>query len=105
MSILDKFLKTLFGDRNERVLKKMLPTIERINSYEPEYENLTDEQLRDKTAEFRKRLSQHPRSSPWFWCWMTCTGPTNLPFYFYSSLLGSWATAGCSWLVLIGMWS
>ncbi|MEE8106807.1 MAG: preprotein translocase subunit SecA [Planctomycetota bacterium] len=58
MAILDKFLKSLFGDRNERVLKKMLPTIERINSYEPEYEKLTDEQLRDKTAEFRKRLSQ-----------------------------------------------
>ncbi len=51
------FLKKTFGSRNERVLKRLLPLIENINELEPEYERLTDDALRDKTTEFRKRLA------------------------------------------------
>ena len=50
-------LTKLFGSRNDRLLKTYRKTIERINSLEPEYEKLGDEQLRDKTGEFRTRVA------------------------------------------------
>jgi len=50
------FRKLLGGDSNERVLTQMRPTIDRINSLEPEVQALTDEGLRAKTEEFRQRL-------------------------------------------------
>ena len=43
-------------DSNEKVLKRLNPAVERINSLEPAFESLSDEQLRSKTDEFRKRL-------------------------------------------------
>ncbi len=51
-----KIFGKLLGDSNERELNKFRPTVERINELEPEYEKLTDEQLRDKTTEFKGRL-------------------------------------------------
>ena len=51
-----KGLKSLFGSRNDRILKQLSPTVGRVNALEPEFERLTDEQLRAKTAEFRERL-------------------------------------------------
>ncbi len=51
--IFDRFL----GDPNERELSKLRPTVERINSLEPEFETLSDAELREKTAEFRARHS------------------------------------------------
>ncbi|MEB3102356.1 preprotein translocase subunit SecA [Ferviditalea candida] len=51
-------VKKIFGDSNERELKRMLKTVEKINELEPKTESLTDEQLRDKTDEFRTRLQQ-----------------------------------------------
>jgi preprotein translocase subunit SecA len=50
--------KKLLGSKNERDLKKMKPLVERINTYDEEYKTLTDEQLRAKTIEFRKRLTE-----------------------------------------------
>jgi preprotein translocase subunit SecA len=50
-SILAKFL----GSQNDRYLKKTIPVIEIINSFEPAIKSLSDEQLKDKTAEFRSR--------------------------------------------------
>ncbi|MDQ2745261.1 MAG: preprotein translocase subunit SecA [Chloroflexota bacterium] len=52
MSVLQK----LMGDPNQRVLKKLHPQIDAINDLEPEYEQLTDEELRSKTSEFKHRL-------------------------------------------------
>jgi preprotein translocase subunit SecA len=46
----------LFGDSNERELKKLKPVVERINALEPEFVRLSDEGLRDKTIEFKARL-------------------------------------------------
>lgn len=43
-------------DSNEKVLKKLQPIVEKINSLEPEYEKLSDEQLKAKTEEFRARI-------------------------------------------------
>ena len=45
----------LFGTENDRRLKKMRPTVERVNALEPEFEALSDEQLKLKTQEYRRR--------------------------------------------------
>ena len=52
-NILTKF----FGSRNDRLLKTYRKTIERINALEPEYEKLSDDQLREKTVEFKARVT------------------------------------------------
>jgi preprotein translocase subunit SecA len=51
------WLKRIFGSRNERVIKGMLPIVERVNALEPEYDRLSDDELRAKTAEFKGRLA------------------------------------------------
>ena len=50
--------KRLFGSANDRLVKSMRKTVERINALEPQFAALTDEQLRAKTDEFRARLEQ-----------------------------------------------
>ena len=51
-------LVSIFGDSNERALKKLQPLVERVNSLEPSVEKLTDGELRAKTDEFKSRLSE-----------------------------------------------
>ncbi len=60
--MIDLLLK-LFGDPNNNKIKKMMPVVEHINALEPEFINLTDEQLRAKTLEFKEILSKRPTSS------------------------------------------
>jgi len=43
-------------DSNEKELKRLQPTVDRINELEPEFERLTDDELCDKTDEFKSRL-------------------------------------------------
>ncbi|MDA8173548.1 MAG: preprotein translocase subunit SecA [Nitrospiraceae bacterium] len=50
------FLSKIFGTKNDRELKRILPVVERINALEPSFSGLSDEALRGKTDEFRKRL-------------------------------------------------
>ena len=50
-------LSKLFKSHSEREVKRVLPIVDRIESLEPEYEAMTDEQLRAKTDEFKKRLA------------------------------------------------
>jgi len=52
------FFRKIFGSRNERLIKTLLPVVERINSYEAEFEALPDERLGAKTEEFKKRLEE-----------------------------------------------
>ncbi|MBK9135200.1 MAG: preprotein translocase subunit SecA [Betaproteobacteria bacterium] len=56
--MLPKFLTTIFGSRNERLLKGYRRTVERINALEPQFEKLDDASLRAKTDEFKKRLAE-----------------------------------------------
>jgi len=51
-------VKKIFGDANEREIKRCLKTVERINALEPDFAKLSDEQLRGKTDEFKERLSR-----------------------------------------------
>jgi preprotein translocase subunit SecA len=50
------FLTKVFGSKNERELKTLNPLVDQINAWEPEYSQLTDDELRAKTTEFRERL-------------------------------------------------
>ncbi len=52
-----KGFQTVFGSHNERRLKEIAPLVGRINAFSAPFEALTDEALRAKTAEFRRRLS------------------------------------------------
>lgn len=50
--------KKVFGTYNDRMLKRLQPLVDEINSLEPAYQGLTDDQLKAKTAEFKSLLSQ-----------------------------------------------
>ncbi|MGQ9546251.1 MAG: preprotein translocase subunit SecA [Dehalococcoidia bacterium] len=50
-----KWLSNLI-DSNERELRRLQPVVDHINSLEPEFEKLSDAELRAKTAEFKARL-------------------------------------------------
>ncbi|HWT39007.1 MAG TPA: preprotein translocase subunit SecA, partial [Paraburkholderia sp.] len=51
------FLQKIFGSRNQRLVKQYQKTVAAINALEPQIEQLTDDQLRAKTVEFRQRVS------------------------------------------------
>ena len=51
-------MKKLFGSKNEREVKRMLKTVQAVNALEEQMLSLSDEQLRNKTEEFRARLGQ-----------------------------------------------
>ncbi len=46
------------GTHSEREVKRVLPIVDKIEKLEPDYEKLSDEQLKDKTREFKNRLSE-----------------------------------------------
>ena len=51
------FLKILFGTSEEKLLKSWMPLVESINSLELSLENLSPEDLQEKTTELKKRLT------------------------------------------------
>ena len=51
MSLLEK----IFGNYSEKEIKKIIPIVDKIESYEDQIKALSDEELRAKTDEFRKR--------------------------------------------------
>ena len=53
-----RLFKRVFGSRNDRLLKKYSRFADSAEVYEPEFLKLTDEQLKAKTAEFKKRLTE-----------------------------------------------
>lgn len=54
MSIIEK----VFGTHSERELKRIEPIVKKIESYRDEMGKLSDEGLREKTAEFKKRVAE-----------------------------------------------
>src|SRR3569833_998869 len=52
-----KLLSKVFGSRNERLVKRMHGTVQEINALEPAIAKLSDAELRAKTDEFRKRVT------------------------------------------------
>ncbi|AKM30144.1 preprotein translocase subunit SecA [Pandoraea faecigallinarum] len=51
-------LKKVFGSRNQRLIKQYQKTVAAINALEPQIAQLSDEQLRGKTEEFKQRIAQ-----------------------------------------------
>ncbi len=51
-------MKKLFGSKNDREVKRMLRTVQSVNALEEQMLSLSDEQLRQKTEEFKARLGQ-----------------------------------------------
>ena len=56
--MLPKLLTSIFGSRNERLLKQYRRVVEKVNALEPQFEALDDDALRAKTEEFRQRIAQ-----------------------------------------------
>ncbi|MBT2968796.1 MAG: preprotein translocase subunit SecA [gamma proteobacterium symbiont of Ctena orbiculata] len=54
--MVSNIFKKIFGSRNERLIKRMSRTVSQINALEADTEKLSDEELKQKTAEFRSRL-------------------------------------------------
>ena len=52
------FMEKLFGTHSERELKLINKTIDKIESLRPQMQNLSDEELRAKTKEFKERLAK-----------------------------------------------
>ena len=52
------FLTKIFGSRNDRQLKQYKKTVAQINAMEASLESLSDEQLKDKTTEFKDRAAK-----------------------------------------------
>src|SRR5919109_4275508 len=56
--MLGAIIKKIVGSKNERELKRLWPIVERIGSLEPELAKLSDDQLRDKTNQFKERAAR-----------------------------------------------
>ena len=50
-------LTKIFGSKNERTLKEVQPIVNKINSFEPEIQKLSDAGLAAKTVEFKERFT------------------------------------------------
>ncbi len=53
----ERAITTMFGSANARFLKRLQPKVSAINALEPKYQELTNDELRAKTDEFRQRLA------------------------------------------------
>ena len=50
-------IKTLFGTKNARDIKRLQPLVDRINELEKSYQALSEDQLKAKTQEFKERVA------------------------------------------------
>ena len=56
--MITKLLTKVIGSRNDRTLRSLKKIVKQINTFEPSFEALSDEELKAKTVEFRQRLEQ-----------------------------------------------
>ncbi|MFZ0440996.1 MAG: DEAD/DEAH box helicase, partial [Candidatus Sulfotelmatobacter sp.] len=56
--MINTLIGKVFGTKNERVIKSMMPRVGAINALEPQMQKLTDAELRAKTDEFRQRIQE-----------------------------------------------
>ena len=55
---LTKFLQGVFGDAQKRVLKRLWRRAQEINKLEPKYEAMSDEELKEQTEVFRRKIDK-----------------------------------------------
>ncbi len=53
-----KLLTSIFGSKNEREIKQLIPIVEEINQLEPRMQALSDDQLKALTSTFKEKLAQ-----------------------------------------------
>jgi preprotein translocase subunit SecA len=56
---LEKTVKALFGSKNEKDIKEILPIVERIKAEYPKLANLSNDELRAKTTEFKAKIADY----------------------------------------------
>lgn len=56
--MISNLLTKVIGSRNDRTLRRLRKIVKQINNYEPQFEALSDEELKAKTVEFRERLDK-----------------------------------------------
>ena len=56
--MLNSVIAKVFGTSNERAIKRIMALVAQINALEPTIQALSDEQLREKTGEFRQRIDK-----------------------------------------------
>jgi preprotein translocase subunit SecA len=56
--LINTLIAKVFGTKNERVIKALMPQVEAINALEPQMQKLTDAELRAKTDVFRQRIQE-----------------------------------------------
>jgi preprotein translocase subunit SecA len=56
--LINSLIAKVFGTKNERVIKALMPQVEAINALEPQMQKLADAELRAKTDEFRQRIQE-----------------------------------------------
>jgi len=62
--LINTLLGKVFGTKNEREIKRLMPRVLAINALEPQMQQLSDEQLRAKTDEFRKKIQDRVAQIP-----------------------------------------
>ena len=62
--MINTVLGKVFGTKNEREIKRLLPRVAAINALEPQMQQLSDEQLRAKTDEFRNKIQERVSQVP-----------------------------------------
>ena len=53
-----KSITKMFGSSDEKVIKKMQPDVDEVNELEPEFQRLSDDELRAVTVEFKRRITE-----------------------------------------------
>jgi len=56
--LINKAIAKVFGTANDRAIKRLLPLVTQVNDLESSIQSLSDEQLREKTGEFRQRIAK-----------------------------------------------
>jgi preprotein translocase subunit SecA len=69
--LINTLIAKIFGTKNEREIKRLLPRVDAINALEPEVQKLSDAELQAKTEDFRKhiqdrlsRIAEEPDADP-----------------------------------------
>jgi preprotein translocase subunit SecA len=56
--MIDKFLTKVFGSSNQRYIKSLQPLVARVNEFESSVKQLSDEQMRERTEQFKQQIAQ-----------------------------------------------
>jgi preprotein translocase subunit SecA len=62
--LINSVIAKVFGTKNEREVKRLMPQVEAIGALEPAMQKLSDDELRAKTDEFRKRIQERLAKTP-----------------------------------------